>query len=183
MKKVFLTIVLLFATVNVLLADDSGTCGPELRWKYDGAAHKLIITGSGAMSDFVKCDYAPWGAYTKDITSVSLPNGLTRIGDYAFCGCVQLTHVDIPNTVVSIGSCAFAVCKSIKNIKIPNSVTSIGSNAFVACASIKRIEIPNSVTTIAEAAFYGCLDLTSVTIPSSVTTIGDNAFEECDHPK
>ena len=120
-------------------------------------------------------------AFAEDtcITSVSIPNSVTSIGDSAFYGCMGLTSVTIPNSVTSIGSYAFAWCKGLTSVTIPNSVTSIGSYAFAWCKGLTSVTIPNSVTSIGEWTFYECEGLTSVTIPNSVTSIGEEAFYDC----
>ena len=112
------------------------------------------------------------------LTSVTIPNSVTSIGEEAFW-CTGLTSVTIPNSVTSIGSSAFSGCTGLTSITIPNSVTSIGSSAFIGCTSLTSITIPNSVASIGESAFYNCTGLTSVTIPNSVTSIGSSAFSGC----
>ena len=113
------------------------------------------------------------------LTSITIPNSVTSIGDRAFSAC-SLTSITIPNSVTSIGSFAFAGCSSLTSITIGNSVTSIGNNAFHSCSSLTSITIPNSVTEIGEGAFSYCSSLTSITIPNSVTSIGNNAFRYCE---
>lgn len=108
-----------------------------------------------------------------------IPEGVTKIGDYAFCGCKDITSVKIPNSVTTIGNKAFSGCENITTIEMPNSVTTIGNGAFSYCESLTTIEIPNSVTTIGINAFYGCKKLTSADIPDSVTNIGYGAFLYC----
>lgn len=95
----------------------------------------------------------PW---SKNIKSVSIGDGITTIGKFAFRNCSDLTSV-----------------------VIPNSVTSIGMSAFESCMGLTSVEIPNSVTSIGDMAFWGCSGLTSVVIPESVTSIGVRAFEYC----
>ncbi len=114
-----------------------------------------------------------------DITKVTIPNGITSIGDAAFFGCTSLTSVTIGNSVTSIGSSAFRDCKSLTSITIPNSVITIGNVAFSNCTSLTSITIPNGVTSIGKYAFEYCSSLTSVTIPSSVTSIENLTFYEC----
>ena len=68
--------------------------------------------------------------YCTSLTSVTIPNSVTSIGNRAFYGCESLTSVTIPNSVTSIGEEAFAWCSSLTSVTIPNSVTSIGGYAF-----------------------------------------------------
>ena len=102
---------------------------------------------------------------------------VTSIGKDAFRGCLLLTSVTIPDSVTSIGEYTFSGT-SLTSVTIGNSVTSIGSYAF-ASTSLTSVTIPDSVISIGNYAFYGCTSLTSVTIGDSVTSIGDRAFFGC----
>ena len=113
------------------------------------------------------------------LTSVTIPNSVTSIGDGAFSGCSGLTSVTIGNSVTSIGDGAFSGCSGLTSVTIPNSVISIGNDAFSYCSGLTSVTIPNSVTYIGEYAFVGCSGLTSLTIPNSVTEIGYAAFSDC----
>ena len=132
-----------------------------------------------------------------NLTSLSLPNRVTSIGDGAFGNCKSLTSVTIPNSVKNIGNGAFRYCNSLTSVTLPNSVTNIGSSAFLGCSSLTSpvynthvfaymptsysgaYTIPDGIESIAGGAFYDCSDLTFVTIPNSVTSIGNNAFQNC----
>ena len=72
-------------------------------------------------------------------TSVTIPNSVTSIGDYAFCGCHSLTSLTIPNSVTSISNGTFLNCSSLTSITIGNSITSIGTQAFAECSNLKII--------------------------------------------
>ena len=72
-------------------------------------------------------------AYRAKETNYVIPNGISRIGDYAFWGCKSLTCINIPNRVTTIGKGAFAQCKSLTSINIPNSITTIENWAFRGC--------------------------------------------------
>ena len=113
------------------------------------------------------------------LTNLIIPNGVTKIKNYAFCGCNGLTSIEIPNSVTSIGENAFSFCDGLTNVTIPNSVTSIENYAFYKCTGLTSVTIPNSVTSIEGYAFSNCSGLTSVTIGNSVTTIRSEAFYDC----
>ena len=113
------------------------------------------------------------------ITDLKIPDGITEIKPYSFCGYDSLTSLSIPNSVTTIGDYAFSYCFGLTSLTIPNSVTTIGGNAFSYCSGLTSLSIPNSVTTIGNYAFGYCSGLTSLTIPNSVTTIGNGAFSCC----
>ena len=156
----------------------SGTCGENLTWCLNLGTGTLTIEGSGDMENYDGAG-TPWYVYRDTITTVSLPEGLTSIDDWAFCYCSSLTSVTIPEGVTSIGDSAFSECSSLMSVTIPESVTSINSSTFSGCSSLTSVTIPESVTSIGDWAFYYCSSLTSVTIPESVTSIGYAAFLGC----
>lgn len=114
--------------------------------------------------------------------NVTIPNELdghavTEIGQQVFQN-AAITSVTIPEGVTAIGDEAFESCTNLTTITIPNSVTSIGSGAF-ANDIFNEITIPDNVQTIGEEAFKGCSNLTTITIGESVSEIGNNAFQGC----
>ena len=113
------------------------------------------------------------------ITSITIPEGVTSIEDETFYFCENLASVILPDGVTSIGNYAFSFCYNLTSIELPNSVKSIGPGAFVDCSSLSSIMIPNSLTNIANNVFSGCSSLTTVVVPNSVTSIGAGAFKGC----
>ncbi|MDE6737439.1 MAG: leucine-rich repeat domain-containing protein [Treponemataceae bacterium] len=115
----------------------------------------------------------------RDHGKVTIPEGITGIGEGAFEGCSDLNSVGIPGTVTSIGDNAFKGCSNLNPVEIPNTVKCIGNNAFENCQALNKIELLDGVTSIGNGAFKGCNNLQTVTLPNTVTAIGDNAFEDC----
>ena len=98
----------------------------------------------------------------------------------AFLTHTPVKSIDIPNHITNISDWAFCGCESLASITIPDSVTSIGEYAFNYCTSLESIIIPNSVTSIDQGAFQDSKGLASITIPDSVASIIHNAFTDCD---
>lgn len=119
-------------------------------------------------------------AYCGSLTSVTIPDSVTSIGVSAFSNCSSLTSVTIPDSVTSMGKWVFWDCSNLTSVTIPDGVTFIGDSAFKNCSKLTSITIPDSVTSIGERAFERCRGLTSITIPDSVMSIGDDAFKGCD---
>ena len=110
----------------------------------------------------------------KSITSYSIPDTVTSIGDHAFED-ANLTSITIPSSVTSFGEAAFENA-NLTSINIPSSVTSIGSGAFK-YSSLASATIPSSVTSIEAEAFAESLSLTSVYfLGSAPATVGVGAF-------
>ena len=208
MKRLFLLSVLIVNTLFIL-ADDSGTCGPNLTWKYTADTNTLTIEGTGEMNDYAL--QSPWDKYRSNIKNIFINSGVTSIGNGAF-DIPNVSSIDIPNSVTNIGGSAFYGCKGLTSVTIPNSVTSIGQMAFAYCEGLTSMTIPSSVTNIGQHAFSACTDLTTIIvengnpkydsrnncnaiietatntliggcktalIPNSVTSIGYGAFSSC----
>lgn len=175
------------SAVSVSAETTSGTTG-DCTWTLTGT--HLTISGNGAMEDYtVGVSTSPWG---RNITSVTIEDGVTAIGRNAFADHYSLTSVTISDSVTTIGSSAFSPCTALTSIKVdknnPNYCSVDGAlfskdqTTLVQYPGGKSgtYTIPDSVTTIGEYAFFGCNALTSVTIPDSVTAIGVRAFYHCD---
>ena len=96
------------------------------------------------------------------LTKIALPEGVTKIGYGAFCGCTNLADILIPNSVTEIEGDAFGGCKNIMSITIPDGVTEIKDGTFSSCESLKILTIGSGVKKIERSAFfwaYGITDL------------------------
>ncbi len=138
------------------------------------------------------------------INSVILPEGLTRIGEYAFQG-TNIRRINIPSTVKNIGQYAFSGtpiqyvtfadnsqctniandvfynCRSLQSVEWGGntSLTSIGYGAFKNCSSMKEMILPNTVTSVDCAAFEYCNSLQKMHFSDAMTTISEIVCDGC----
>jgi surface protein len=108
------------------------------------------------------------------LASVTLPDGLTVIGTYAFNRCYSLSSVNIPESVTTVENNAFQNCSSLAE-PLYNSKLFV----FMPTSKEGTYDVPDGITTIAPYAFRNCYYLTKITIPESVTTVGNYAFQNC----
>ena len=128
-----------------------------------------------------------------------IPEGIEQIAGDAFLGCYNLTSVSIPNSVTYVGEFAFGDCYGIEEplfnahcfalmpmdyavteYVIPEGIEQIAGGAFESCERLRSITLPKSVTSIGKYAFELCTNLTTFELPNSVTEIGDFAFMDCE---
>lgn len=148
-------------------------CGNDLYWSL--ANGTLTITGSGAMYDY-SSGAAPWYNERSNIKNLSLPEGLTHIGQYAFYYCSALQSITIPNSVVSIASYAFYDCNGFASITIPDNVTTIGKQAFYSCDNLVSVVLGRGITSIGNGAFQYCNNLDHIRIDAQTPpTLGNSS--------
>ena len=120
-----------------LFAANSNSCGEGLTWKlsYYGT---LTISGTGKMASYSPGD-APWYSRRTQIRKITISEGVTSIGEYAFEECTNVTSISIPGSVTELNEYCFSACVSMKNITIPQSVTRIADGVFDACEKLTDI--------------------------------------------
>lgn len=158
-------------------AETSGSCGDNLTWSF--ADGRLTITGSGEMTDYNQVDLPPWYEFRDQIYYLSLPEGLTTVGDMAFFDCINLTAATMPSTVTEIGWLAFCQCRSMTILVLNQGLQKIDRSAFEQCEKLQDLRLPDTLTTLGYHAFYACNALRYVQIPASVTKMDQGVFAYC----
>ena len=166
-----------------------------LFYTYDNVNYLLAYVGSNTdltlPDDYNGQNYEVnnYAFFNSGLTSVTIPDSVTSIGNYAFEDCSGLTSVTIGNSVTSIGDRAFSNCSGIESLVVTagnkkyhsanNCIIKTGTKQLIVGCNTSIIPSDGSVTSIGHNAFWGCSGLTSVTIPDRVTSIGDSAFYGC----
>ena len=177
MKKI-LSLVLTILGLSVSLcmyADKSGTCGANVRWELDDYGN-LIISGTGPMDDYYnyKEPKSPW-IKSKEIQSVTIQEGVTRVGNFSFYFNENLTKVSLPSTIEVIGNSAFISCGKLRQVNIPGNVKEIGGDAFEFCHALNVVNLPSTLQKVGKGAFKSS-GIYKVKIPARVASIEDGAF-------
>lgn len=130
--------------------------------------YKITVIGDGIFND------------DRVIESVTMPDSIKEIKDYAFSSCPNLSSVKFSQNLKVLGHCVFFNTRNLKTIELPDSLEQLGTRTFSA-TGIESITIPKNdkLTSIDDFVFYQCQNLKEVTIPGTVTNIKDNAFGEC----
>ena len=209
-------------TGDLVIPNSVTTIGKRAFWECSGFNHVLTIPssinyiGSSALpfrtnkvyylGDLVQWlnitfDLFPFGGVYNELyinnellTHLEIPEGITTIKQYAFCGLQSLKSLTIPAGVTmeipfSFGMSPFVYCSGLEQIVVEagttvydsrencNAIIETGSNTLI--VGCKNTVIPNTVTSIGNGAFGFCSELTAIEIPDSVTSIGNDAFYNC----
>ncbi len=113
------------------------------------------------------------------ITKVILPEGIKRIGSYAFAGLTALEEIVLPTTLKTIDVNAFEGCTSLRKVTGIENVKFINQKAFLNCDLEGDIELSSAVA-IADYAFEGNKNLEKISFPEGMRSIGAGAFADCE---
>ena len=137
---------------------DSGTCGAQgdnLSWVlYDDG--ELVISGSGDMTDYHPSEgntppwYSPsdpgiyWSLNAVEITSLTVEEGVTSLGEWAFHLCTKLTDVSLPHSLREIRRGAFGSCRALSALNLPEGLVTICADSFTN-TNLREITFPASL--------------------------------------
>ncbi len=138
----------------------------------------------------------------KNLTSITVPNTVSKIGAGAFSDCPKLISIELPDSIMqlpsslffndsslvtvtipqgikSLPSRIFHGCTSLKNLSLSDSIKLMGTSVFSGCTSLESVRLPSFITKLPDELFKGCSSLMSIIIPSTVTAIGSDCFKDC----
>ena len=166
-----------------LWGDRSNLAGLNITWRYDTELNTLFISGSGEMFDFVYNNDAPWIQYAKLCENIVFEGDIINIGDNSFYGFEAITTIELPECVTRIGKSAFYTAKALSDINFPETLLIIDENAFYKCDNLGDLVFNEGLTFVGYAAFYECLGVTRVTITDKIAEFGASAFYRCTNLK
>lgn len=134
--------------------------------RYGGDDYTVTTVQSNAFKD-------------NQITSISLPNTVSVMGDACFESCSKLVSVTLPDGLTSLGGSSFSGCSKLESVDLPEGVTTLGSNCFYRCSSLTSVELPAGIEELGYQCFYDCTSLETIALPGSLRTMGDNCFYGC----
>ena len=163
------------AVISKYTGTDSNVIIPNLLDGYTVTSIATFAFGAVNESDYEYYDdYIPKTL----IKTVTLPDTITHIGDFAFAGNEALDNINIPESLLEISDEGFRNCLSLKNIFIPESVNKLGYATFLGCASLESI-VMNGVTEIGAYTFENCTSLKNIEFSEKLKTIGEFGFAYC----
>ncbi len=214
-------------TVSIEVKDPYITAGPTLTHYFGNGGvvrfpKNIAVTSIGAFA-FTNFDYVPkteaelliddqatmkqWflgdtADFTYDIKEVYIPEGVERIGAYAFANMTNLEVVHLPKSLQTIDYGAFFGCTSLKTVDGIENVKFINQQAFYGCAlkgtinldsvvavstyafaenkNITAVNLPETLQSVGAYAFMGNTAMTSVTVDSEIVKLGKYAFANCE---
>ena len=189
MKKLILTCLLVLAAAAGMAQETAVIDG--VKYLLDGGKASVMqqsgLTGDIVIPETVRHDDTDYTVTTvqsnafkdNEITSISLPNTISVMGDACFESCSRLESVTLPAGLTSLGNSCFYDCRNLASVTLPEGITTLGVNCFYRCTSLTPVTLPEGIEELGYQCFYGCTSLESVVLPGSLRTIGNNCFYDC----
>ena len=115
-------------------------------WRYSNVKNVVISEGVTSVGDyaFYCCT---------NIKTVTIPEGVTTIGECALYG-TAITTVTLPDSVISMDNYALGWCANLTEVKLGNNLAVIGAYAFDQSDKLESISLPDSITAVGAYSFY-----------------------------
>ena len=169
--------------------------------RYQGKEDEIVIPGE--IEGLKVTEILSNCFFMTPASSITIPDGVTKIGLAAFSDSSSLTSIVFPESLEFISASAFYNCKNLKTIAFPKNISYVGLGAFTntawydsqpdgavyigkACYQYKgtmpkntKLNVKNGTVSISQQAFFNCKNLAGITLPASLKEIGIAAFSDC----
>ena len=190
---------------SVYIEDLTAWCGIEfedlqanpLNRYYVEDMRAFVDTNVGAINHF----YLKGKLFTREITKLDIPDGVTEVKDYAFAGCQSIVSAELPETVTHLGECAFIECYSLKTLSLPKSLETVGGQMYTYNHCAEKVDFQGSIKDWCkiEFTFVGYVGamrfgrtllmgadlyiqgnlIENLVVPETITTLKDCTFMGC----
>ncbi len=145
-------------------------------WSYgDYVVGRTLHVAKGS----IRLPDAVISSLSSSLTSVTLPDTLTKIQESAFRGCSRLANISIPDSVITIGNYAFKDCSALTELVLPDSIEALSNGMCSGCSQLVSVTIPDAITHIPTEAFADCGKLEKVNLKRDNPTFRGNSFRNC----
>ncbi len=164
----------------------SGSCGSGVKWSYEPWADRIVLSGSGRMTDLKSTAEQPWKNF-RGFSMIDIEGAISHIGAYAFEGIQRLSWVQTSQLnktrIESYGERCFADCIALEHIPGFYGARQIGMEAFAGCKSLGVLISKDELDNLIEIGDYVFDDTKSVSFNdvrfgSDLETIGASPFGE-----
>ena len=171
LKKMRKVIWVAVASSSLVACSSQVSCAVKLcsinavRYTFDEGLGTLIVSGKYKVPGRMGCFkgsiiFDELGMREEDVKNITICEGVTEVGNCAFCYCKSLEIIVIPQSVTKIGKDAFCSCENLKTVNIPDGVIKIGDKAFFNCESLKKINVQDAnIKYIGDCALEDCRSL------------------------
>lgn len=123
-------------------------------------------------------EIAQEGFANTQITKLTIPKSVTKIGVAAFAYCPYLSEVNFAEgtEITEIVQGMFGFCTALKSVNLPDTVKEVGYMSFYKCERLAEVNLPDGLERISARAFSSCAELKNITLPETLVSIGYEAF-------
>ncbi len=147
---------------------------------YSGSDTELVFPSTANSKAVIGVSEDFYERCSSQLTSVTLPDSYTKIGNFAFHSMSSLESINIPASLSSLGAMVFNNCTALESADFSRAsqLKTIPHSCFNGCESLDTVVFPESLTTISDYAFKNTA-IESAILPKGVTTVGDESFSGC----